>query len=83
MAYKEQSQELLMRRTFGSSPDEMTSRHPAVLSCGGIYIPHHGVRDSVLRQLINTNNKEEPVKLITREGPRNVLYEILMKESLN
>jgi hypothetical protein len=56
---------------------------PTVLSCGGMYIPHHGSREQVIYEIITTSCREEPVKVVSGARPHNILHEVLIKESLN
>ncbi|MFA4973060.1 MAG: hypothetical protein WC683_10620 [bacterium] len=58
-------------------------RNAAVISCGGIYIPHNGAREQLIYEIINTFNAEEPVKIVSGFRPRNILHEIIQKESMN
>lgn len=62
---------------------EQEGPSPTVLSCGGIYIPHRSREEQVLYNIITTSNRNEPVKVVTGVRPRNQLYEVLFKESLN
>lgn len=82
MAYREPITDMILNRALGNCPDDMVCKNSTVLSCGGIYIPHRGDR-RILRQIITTHKKDEPVKLVASAGSRNFLYEVLMKESLN
>jgi len=83
MAHREPISEMIFQRALGNCPDEMMSKNATVLSCGGIYIPHRGERKYTIHQIINTHRKDEPVKLVSAAKPRNVLHDVLMKESLN
>ncbi|HPQ80291.1 MAG TPA: hypothetical protein PLZ86_01015 [bacterium] len=67
----------------GLMEQEGESASPAVLSCGGIYIPHRGRQDEILSQIITTSCREEPVKVVTGVKPRNILREVLLRESMN
>lgn len=80
---KEAIPEVIVKQLFNNDPFELTSRNPAVLSCGGIYIPHKGREERVLYHIINTSSEAEPVKVVTGMRPRNILYEVLIKESMN
>ena len=64
-------------------PEKHDGAGPTVLSCGGIYIPHRGNREEILCHIITTSCSEEPVKVVTGARPRNVLHEVLLKESMN
>lgn len=73
--------ELILQKIF--DPEERGEANPTVLSCGGIYIPHRGSQERILFHIITTSSREEPVKVVTGARPRNVLYEVLLKESMN
>lgn len=78
---KEQSRELILKQVI--NPLSGAHANPAVLSCGGIYIPHRGPEEKVLCNIITTLNREEPIKVVMGVKPRNDLYEVLLKESMN
>jgi hypothetical protein len=61
--------------------EELSS--PAVLSCGGMYLPHRRTQQQVLYHIINTPSVSEPVKIVCGARPRNFLHEVLIKESMN
>jgi hypothetical protein len=82
-AGKEPIGRMILKRVFESNPYELCSKDPAVLSCGGIYIPHRGGQQRVLYHVINTSNRSEPVKVVSGVRPKNLLREMLIKESLN
>jgi hypothetical protein len=73
--------ELILNQVF--DPEQRDQASPTVLSCGGIYIPHRGRQEEILYHIITTSSREEPVKVVTGARPRNVLYEVLLKESMN
>lgn len=62
---------------------ELKSKDPTVLSCGGIYIPHRGTQQRLLYHIINTPSDREPVKVVCGSRPKNVLHEVMLKESMN
>lgn len=74
--------ELLLREIRGDQAEPI-SPEPAVLSCGGIYIPHGSVERRTIYEIINTSSANEPVKLVTGDRPRNILREVLRREALN
>ena len=78
---KEPISEMILNQAF--DPEKRDGASPTVLSCGGIYIPHRGEREEILCHIITTSSREEPVKVVTGARPRNVLYEVLIKESMN
>jgi hypothetical protein len=79
---KEPIGEMILKRVFSCS-DDIKSKNPTVLSCGGIYIPHRKRREQILYHILNTPSESEPVKVVAGARPRNVLFEVLMKESMN
>jgi len=83
MAHREAFQEMVFKRVLASSSEEFDHRNSAVLSCGGIYIPHRGDPKVRLMSILTTARKDEPVKLVSQSKPRNALFEVLMKENLN
>lgn len=80
---KERIGRVILKRAFESSPDEFCSKDPTVLSCGGIYIPHRAGQVRTLYHVLNTSNQTEPVKIVSGVRPKNLLHELLIKESLN
>ena len=80
---KEPIGRMILKRAFGSRLEELSSKDPTVLSCGGIYIPHRVPQGRTLYHVINTSSQSEPVKLVSGVRPKNVLREMLIKESLN
>ena len=74
---------IIMRQILGDPDVEAAQAGPAVISCGGIYIPHRGSRQDVLYHIITTNRNDEPVKVVTGRRPYNVLHSVMMKESMN
>ena len=83
MAHHEPINEMLFQRALSNCPDEMDTNESAVLSCGGIYIPHKGDPKRRLMQVLNTARKDEPVKLVSQGSQRNILHEVMMKENMN
>ncbi len=79
---KEPIGEMILKRIF-SGNDDLKSDNPTVLSCGGIYIPHRKRREQVLYHILNTPSESEPVKVVAGATPRNILFEVMMKESMN
>lgn len=63
---------------------EMTPDKPAVLSCGGIYIPpKNTARSDFSYNVLTTSNQNEPVKVVHTMPAKNQLSVILAKENLN
>ena len=75
---------LILRKILEEGVGELSSRHPIVLSCGGIYIPH-GAREGrrFSYDIITTPNDHDPVKVVTGVRPMNILQQVLTKESMN
>lgn len=80
---REPTGDIIVRETL---PGDESGRpaHPTVLSCGGIFIPRRSESEQkIFYQVITTSCENEPVKVVTGSRPRNVLYDVLMKESMN
>lgn len=56
--------------------------NPVVLSCGGIFIPQPQNRP-LQYHVLNTPNEEIPSKVVSGVIPRNMLYLVMAKESMN
>jgi hypothetical protein len=80
---QEKCTEWIMRQVFEGSRGELSSKHPMVVSCGGIYIPHPEAQRNALYHILVTPNHSEPVKVMTGVSPRNALHDLLSKESMN
>jgi hypothetical protein len=80
---REPIRQMLLQQVLQTTHCAETFSHATVLSCGGMYIPHHGERSEALYQIITTSCVEDPVKLVTGARPRNILHEVLIKESMN
>ena len=78
-----QVSDIIIGQILGDADSEAVQGGPAVISCGGMYIPHRGSRQEALYHIINTHKNDEPVKVVTGNRPRNVLYAVMMKESMN
>ncbi len=79
----EKCTEMIIRQVFEESRGELSSKNPMVLSCGGVYIPHPGTSNRILQQILVTPNDKEPVKVMTHVPRRNVLHQLIAKESMN
>ena len=75
--------EIIMNQILGVTDVEAREAGPAVISCGGMYIPHKGSRQEVLYHIITTQKDDEPVKVVTGRRQKNILYSVMMKESMN
>jgi hypothetical protein len=75
--------EIIMSQILCGTDVEAQEAGPAVISCGGMYIPHRGNRQDVLYHIITTSRGDEPVKVVTGRRPRNVLHAVMLKESMN
>lgn len=78
-----QSSEMIMRHILAGTDTEANEAGPAVISCGGMYIPHKGARQDTLYHIITTQRNDEPVKVVTGVRTKNVLHELILKESMN
>ena len=75
---------IIMRQVLSGYEIDEGAASPAVISCGGIYIPHRGpAAQSALYQIITTPSANEPVKVVTGSRPINILREVMVKESMN
>ena len=72
-----------LKKALEHNLGELSQVNPAVLSCGGIYIPHQGHTQRIIYHIITTANEKTPVKVVTGIKPRNVLQQVLAKESMN
>jgi hypothetical protein len=75
--------EIIMNQILCGTDVEAREAGPAVISCGGIYIPHKGNRQDAIYHIITTQRGDEPVKVVTGRRPTNVLHAVMMKESMN
>lgn len=79
---KEPTGDVILKEALGCG-EEAAPGNPTVLSCGGIYIPRRPEEQKIIYQIITTSDRNEPVKIMTGMRPRNVLHEVLLKESMN
>lgn len=80
-----ETEELLIESVPDHDLDQLSSKHPMVLSCGGIFIPRPrpmGPNDEIYK-ILNVANSKEPTKVVTGAVPQNLLQEVLHKESMN
>lgn len=73
----------LLQKVLQGSFGGLSSADPIILSCGGIYIPHKNETQKVFYHILTTSNDEMPVKIVSAIKPRNLLHQVLRKESLN
>ncbi len=76
---------VILQQTLDASAGKNASQHPTVLSCGGIFVPRPrplNPRDP-LYHILNTATDERPAKVVSALIHRNVLQEVLAKESMN
>ncbi|MFH1874674.1 MAG: hypothetical protein ABH859_05760 [Pseudomonadota bacterium] len=71
--------EKVLQGSFGG----LSSVDPAILSCGGIYVPHQNETQRVIYRIIITSNQEMPVKVVTGVRPKNILHLLMQKEAMN
>jgi len=65
--------------------EDGVSKNPMVLSCGGIFIPRPrspGQHDEIYK-ILNVANTKGPTKIVSGSIPKNLLQEVLHKESMN
>ncbi len=82
-AQQGQLSEIIMRQVMMGYDLDEGSANPTVISCGGIYIPHQGGQQRTIYHVINTPSESEPVKVVAGARPRNILREVMVKESMN
>lgn len=76
---------LVVEQVQEQKMDGLTDKNPTVLSCGGIFIPRPrpmGPNDEIYK-ILNCANEKEPTKVVCGSVPRNLLQEVLYKESMN
>ena len=79
------SGETIVRRAIDANAGAQATQHPTVLSCGGIFVPRPrplNPRDP-LYHILNTPMTERPAKVVSALVHRNILQEVLTKETLN
>lgn len=76
---------LVVEQAQEQSLDQFSTKQPMVLSCGGIFIPRKPTDppNDALYEILNVANSKEPTKVVTGSIPRNILQEVLHKESMN
>lgn len=75
---------LIFEKTKEAEQGLFDSQNPAVLSCGGIYLPRRKAIERICYHVLNLANTREPIKIYTgRRNLTNRLHEILAKEGLN
>ncbi|OGQ04462.1 MAG: hypothetical protein A2W61_03580 [Deltaproteobacteria bacterium RIFCSPLOWO2_01_44_7] len=77
---------LILQRTSEEGQGFMDHKNPAVLSCGGMYLPRPktALPPRVVYHVLNLANKQEPIKIyIGRRAITNLLHQVLAKEALN
>lgn len=85
MRHEDKTTELIVEKAYEESPGELSSKHPMVLSCGGIYIPYNKRKrmERPLWHVLNIADDTRLVKVVSSGLPRSPLSEILDKESKN
>ncbi|MBI4366977.1 MAG: hypothetical protein HY543_09185 [Deltaproteobacteria bacterium] len=76
---------LIIQRALDASTGRTNPQHPTVLSCGGIFVPRPrplNPRDP-LYHILNIPSEGQPVKVVSALIHRNILQEVLSKDSLN
>ncbi len=75
--------EIIMSQILAGTDVEAREAGPAVISCGGMYIPHRGSRQDLIYHIITTQRDDEPVRVVTGGRPVNILHAVMLKESMN
>ncbi len=77
--------EVILDRAIAVSEGEFEARHPAVMSCGGIYLPRPRAINPAdpLYHVLNTPAARRPAKVVSALLNKNVLDTVTGKESLN
>lgn len=76
---------LIVENVPNAGYEETPNHNPMVLSCGGIFIPRPkpmGPNDEIYK-ILNVANSKEPTKVVSGSLPRNLLQDVLHKESMN
>lgn len=74
----------ILQQVVEQHPAALSQQNPMVLSCGGIYIPRRAIEVTRLPYaLVNTISPNETAKVVGTTRPRNLLHEIIRKESAN
>lgn len=75
----------IVKQVSTTSPEHLSTQNPTVLSCGGMYIPQRAVSSTRLPQyhILNVANDQESAKVVSGGGPRNILRQLMAKESMN
>lgn len=77
---------LILERSVLESRQYHPANQPAVLSCGGMYLPRAKTttNNKIVFHVLNLANEKEPIKIyVGRRGLANQLYQILAKEAMN
>lgn len=77
---------LILERAAEEAQFAPPTGQPAVLSCGGMYLPRtkNSISLKVRYQVLNLANESEPVKVyVGRQRVMNQLHQILLKEGMN
>lgn len=77
---------LILERAAEESQFSSPTEQPAVLSCGGMYLPRTPQTEPLKTHyhVLNLANEEEPIKVyVGRRRIMNQLHQILIKEGMN
>lgn len=82
---EEEGANTILERATALSLGEIPSGHPAVLSCGGIFVPRPRPLNPLdpLYHILNTPNDTRPTKIVSAIISRNVLDEVINRERQN
>ena len=78
--------QLILQRATEEGQGFLGNKNPAVLSCGGMYLPRPktALPPRIVYHVLNLANKQEPIKIyVGRRALTNLLHQVLAKEALN
>ncbi|MBI2344168.1 MAG: hypothetical protein HYV02_07560 [Deltaproteobacteria bacterium] len=75
----------IIERAVAISHGELREQHPAIMSCGGIYLPRPRPCQAQLPlfHILHTANDLQPSKIVSAIITSNVLDDVLCRECLN
>lgn len=82
---REQSTVFILERVMELAQGELQGGHPAVLSCGGIFVPRPRPISPMhpLYHILNTPQSEQQSKVVSAIINQNILDEAIGKERMN
>lgn len=81
----EDSTQLIIERAMQISQGEIQGGHPAILSCGGCFIPRPRAINPTdpLYHILNTPNENSSAKIVSALITQNVLDSVVKRENQN